>query len=364
MDDFMPATVVGYSEWPKNTPNYWALPAMGDAVGWTYRKDWFSRPEIQAEFKKKYGRDLAPPKTYDELKQIAEFFQGREIDGKKVYGAYIFTERGSEGITMGVTNVLYDYGFEYENPKKPYHMEGFVNSPGGGQGARVLQGALQVLHAARHDQRLHVGRPRRLQVRPGGDADELVRLLPRPLQGPECRRRQDRLLRQSGRSEGHFTQLGGQGISVVSYSDHKDDALNYIKWFAQPDVQKKWWALGGYSCAKAVVNDPGFPKSAPFAPDFLKSMEIVKDFWAEPAYAELLLDMQKRVHDYVVADKGTAKEALDLAGQGLDEGLQGRRQDLSSEASRGLRAEGSLGPSVRRAERAKPRPDPDPRTDA
>src|ERR1043166_2007557 len=35
MDDFMPATVVGYSEWPKNTPNYWALPAMGDAIGWT-----------------------------------------------------------------------------------------------------------------------------------------------------------------------------------------------------------------------------------------------------------------------------------------------------------------------------------------
>ena len=94
MDDFVPATVLGYAEWPKNSPNYWALPAMADAVGWTYRKDWFARPELQAEFKKKYGRDLAPPKTYEELKQIAEFFQGREIDGKKVYGAYIFTERG------------------------------------------------------------------------------------------------------------------------------------------------------------------------------------------------------------------------------------------------------------------------------
>jgi hypothetical protein len=67
-----------------------------------------------------------------------------------------------------------------------------------------------------------------------------------------------------------------------------------------------------YSCHKAVLNDPSFPKSAPFAADFLKSMDIVKDFWAEPSYAELLLDMQKRVHDYVVADKGTAKEALDL----------------------------------------------------
>ena len=47
MKDFMPATVTGYSEWPKKTPNYYALPAMGDAVGWTYRKDWFARPEIR-----------------------------------------------------------------------------------------------------------------------------------------------------------------------------------------------------------------------------------------------------------------------------------------------------------------------------
>jgi multiple sugar transport system substrate-binding protein len=41
-------------------------------------------------------------------------------------------------------------------------------------------------------------------------------------------------------------------------------------------------------------------------------MAIVKDFWAEPSYAQLLLDMQKRVHDYVVADKGTAQQSLDL----------------------------------------------------
>src|SRR6267143_2942483 len=114
MDDFMPATVVGYAQWPKNTPNYWALPAMGDAIGWTYRKDWFARPEIQADFKKKYNRDLAPPKTLTELTEIAQFFQGREIDGKKVYGAAIFTERGSEGITMCVSNFLYPYGFKYQ----------------------------------------------------------------------------------------------------------------------------------------------------------------------------------------------------------------------------------------------------------
>ncbi len=35
---------------------------MGDAVGWTYRKDWFARPEIQAAFKHKYGRTSRCPR--------------------------------------------------------------------------------------------------------------------------------------------------------------------------------------------------------------------------------------------------------------------------------------------------------------
>jgi multiple sugar transport system substrate-binding protein len=61
-----------------------------------------------------------------------------------------------------------------------------------------------------------------------------------------------------------------------------------------------------------VLGDPGFAKTAPFAADFLKAMNGVQDFWQEPAYAQLLQAMQKRVHDFVVADKGTAKEALDL----------------------------------------------------
>jgi multiple sugar transport system substrate-binding protein len=105
--------------------------------------------------------------------------------------------------------------------------------------------------------------------------------------------------------------LGGQGISVVAYSDKQDLALEYIKWFAQPEVQKKWWSLGGYSAHKAVLEDPGFPDTAPFAADFLVAMSGVKDFWQEPTYAELLQAMQKRVHDYVVADQGTAQEAMD-----------------------------------------------------
>jgi multiple sugar transport system substrate-binding protein len=309
MSDFVPATVVGYSEWPKNTPNYWALPAMADAVGWTYRKDWFAKPELRKEFKDKNGRELAPPKNWDEFLQVAKFFQGRNIDGKKVYGAYIFTERGSEGITMGVTNIMYDYGFEYDNPKKAYQMEGFVNSPGAVKGLEIYK---QIFDCCTAPGMTNAYMSEGLDAFKSGQVAMQMNwfaFFPGLLKemGPA---KIGFFVNPAG-PNGHFSQLGGQGISVVSYSEHKEDALNYIKWFAQPAVQKKWWDIGGYSALKAVVDDPSFPGSAPFAPDFLVTMGIVKDFWAEPNYASLLLDMQKRIHNYVVAGQGTAKQALD-----------------------------------------------------
>ncbi|WP_102784297.1 ABC transporter substrate-binding protein [Thalassospira sp. GB04J01] len=311
MGDFIPATVTGYAEWPKNTPNYYALPAFGDVVGWTYRKDWFERPEIREAFKAKYGRELGEPATLEELKDIAQFFQGRDIDGTTVYGAAIYTERGSEGITMGVTNALYNYGFQYENPDKPYDLDGFVNSKGAAEGLEFYKELYDTAtppgssnwYMSENIDAYKSGQVA-LQMNfafiwPGVEADPNVGggksgYFPNPA-GPA----------------GQFAQLGGQGISVVTYSEKQEAALEYIKWFAQPEIQARWWELGGYSALRAVVEDPGFADSQPYAQTFLDSMAIVKDFWAEPAYADLLLSMQERIHNYVVAGQGTAQEALD-----------------------------------------------------
>lgn len=312
MDDFVPATVTGYSEWPKGTPNYWALPAMGDVVGWTYRKDWFEKPELQAEFKEKYGWDLAAPTTFEQLKQIAEFFQGREVDGKTVYGASIYTERGSEGITMGAMDVLYSFGFQYDNPAKPYELEGFVNSPQSIAGLEYYKALYDCCTPpgssdAYMSENIDAYKSGQVALQmnfafiwPGIHADANVGgdksgYFPNPA-GPDGKQ---------------FAQLGGQGISVVAASSKQDAALEYIKWFAQPEIQNKWWSLGGYSALRSVVEDPGFATSQPYAQTFLDSMAIVKDFWAEPSYASLLQASQKRFHDYVVAGQGTAKEALD-----------------------------------------------------
>jgi multiple sugar transport system substrate-binding protein len=310
MDDFLPATVYAYSTWPKGAPEYWALPAMGDALGWIYRKDWFERPEIQEAFQAEYGHELAVPTNWNELMEVAKFFQGREIDGKTVYGAAIYTERGSEGITMGVTAALYPWGFQYEDPENPYHMEGFVNSP---EAVEALEFYKQLFECCTPPGHTDAYMTTNLDAYKSGQVAMQMNwfaFFPGIVKDEDV----------GGDRSGFFVNppqnvaastLGGQGISVVAYSEKQDLALEYIKWFAQPEVQQKWWALGGYSAHKAVLEDPGFPDTAPFAADFLVAMSGVKDFWQEPTYAELLQAMQKRVHDYVVADQGTAQEALD-----------------------------------------------------
>ena len=312
MADFAPATVYAYSTWPKGTPNYWALPAMGDANGWFYRKDWFAKPELQAEFKAKYNRDLAPPKTWDGAEGSRPSSSRAAMStARRSMASAIFTERASEGITMGATSALYSYGFKYENDagqattwkarstrrmpsraSRCYKAIYKCCTPPGYTDSYMGEG-LDAFKSGQVAMMMNW-----FAFMPGMYKDEKV----------------------GGDKVGFFVNpaekvaastLGGQGISVVANTDNMEGALAYIKWFAQPDVQKKWWSLGGYACHNAVLNDPAFKDSQPFAADFLKAMGGVQDFWQEPAYASLLQAMQKRLHDYVVADQGTAKEALD-----------------------------------------------------
>ena len=310
MADFAPATVEGYSTWPKGTKNYYALPAMGDAVAFTYRKDWFGRPELKAEFKKKHGRDLAPPKTWDEFKDVGQFFQNRTIDGKKVYGAALYTERGSEGITMGVANTMYAYGMDYQNPKKPYDMKGFINGAGAVKGLELYKELYKTVTPPGHSN-AYMGE--NLDSYASGQVAmqmNFIAFFPGISKDPQVGGEKTGFF-AIPKGSVHHAQLGGQGISVVKYSDKQDMALEYMKWFAQPAIQQKWWEGGGFTCLNEILNQAGFATSTSYAQVFQDSMKMVKDFWADPSYAQLLLAMQSRVHDYVVAGKGTAKGALD-----------------------------------------------------
>ncbi|NIM99915.1 MAG: extracellular solute-binding protein, partial [candidate division Zixibacteria bacterium] len=122
-----PAAVQYYAEYPAGSKKYWAVPLEGDACGWAYRKDWFEDPEEKGAFQKKYGYELDIPKTWAQLRDIAEFFY-RPNEGR--YGISLWTERGYDALTMGFENVFFSWGGEYGDPET-YKVDGILNSKKG-----------------------------------------------------------------------------------------------------------------------------------------------------------------------------------------------------------------------------------------
>jgi multiple sugar transport system substrate-binding protein len=86
---------------------------------------------------------------------------------------------------------------------------------------------------------------------------------------------------------------------------------DFIRWFAQEDVQAEWAALGGYTCNKNVLQTDEFLGATPFNPAFAETMTFVMDFWNIPEYAQLLEVTQRELSAYVVGGEGTAEETLD-----------------------------------------------------
>lgn len=66
----------------------YGLPYDGDAHMMYYRRDLLTDSKYQEDFKAKYGYDMpAPPSTWKQYVDVAEFFNGMTIDGQTIYGA-------------------------------------------------------------------------------------------------------------------------------------------------------------------------------------------------------------------------------------------------------------------------------------
>lgn len=76
-DDIMPRFRDLYMKWNGVT---YAVPIDGDIFVLYYRTDLFENADEKASFKAKYGYELVPPKTWDEYKDVAEFFTRKAGD--------------------------------------------------------------------------------------------------------------------------------------------------------------------------------------------------------------------------------------------------------------------------------------------
>jgi multiple sugar transport system substrate-binding protein len=304
-DVFVPATIKYYSEYDGK---YWAIPTEGDANGWAYRKDWFEDPEEMAAFKEKYGYDLGVPEDYKQLRDIAEFFH-RPDEGR--YGVALYTDNSYDGLAMGVEQTIFSYGGELGD-YETYQVQGVTNSPENVEALEMYRELYQFtppnwgkVFFLENNQAITEG-----LVAMSMNYFAFFPALANPATNPHAENT-GYFVNPPGPTGAHHAALGGQGLSIVSYSQNKEEAFKFLEWFIREDVQKKWGELGGYTCHAAVLESEEFRTATPFNEAFYQSMQIVKDFWAVPEYAELLTQMNNRVYPYVVGGQGTAQEALD-----------------------------------------------------
>ena len=303
-----PATMKFYSEYPGSSGHYWSVPLEGDAVGWAYRKDWFEDPKEMEAFKAKYGYDLAVPKDLKQLIDIAEFFN-RPSENR--YGAAVYSQSSGDALMMGVENFIFAYGGslgDYAN----YKVTGLLNSKESVEGLEDYKKLFGFgppgwgnAFFAEVNTAIAQG-----QVAMGMNFFAFFPSLLNEATNPYAKN-MGFFANPPGPRGDDFAALGGQGISLVSYSQNKEEAMKFLEWLVKDETQKRWAELGGYTAAAAILQSEEFQNATPYNKAFFETMFKVRDFWALPEYAELLDEGQQGLYDYVVNGNGTAQEALD-----------------------------------------------------
>lgn len=305
-----PATLQYYGEYPAGSGKYYGFPTEGDADGWAYRKDLFEDPANMAAFKDKYGYDLAVPTTWAQLMDIAKFFTKAD---KSMNGVAIYSQKDYDAITMGYENVMFSYGGSWWNPDLT--VEGAVNSQASIDALQFYRDLYDCCQAPGLNNAFYTETNDAFiggQVAMAMNYFAFFPALANPSTNPHAANT-GYFANPAGPTGIRKAALGGQGTSVISFISPERQAasLEFIKWFAQEDVQAKWAALGGYTCNSNVLKTKEFQDATPYNPAFSETMTFVADFWNIPTYAALLTPSQNYLSAFVVGGEGTAKEAMD-----------------------------------------------------
>jgi multiple sugar transport system substrate-binding protein len=100
-----------------------------------YRRDVLEDPEHQRAFKEEYGYDLRVPQTWDEFGDVAEYFNGKDLngDGQEDSGLTMHLKVGGQGM-FHFMSFSAPYLIGPENPNlywfDPENMDALIDSPG------------------------------------------------------------------------------------------------------------------------------------------------------------------------------------------------------------------------------------------
>ncbi|NDJ76734.1 MAG: carbohydrate ABC transporter substrate-binding protein [Chloroflexi bacterium] len=295
LDDYVPAALSAYGEYPAGSGVYYGVPAMADVQMLVYRADIFEEE----------GLDEPADTWYGLLEQAQEL-----KDSDTIENGFTWFWCGSVGCVDQVqtawNQIAWSFGGELWDPAE-YQVEGVLNSD---ENVEALEFAAELYLTG-----------------PDGSGDftydEVLGSLCNGTSamtsiwvgfGPviadpnSCAEAENFAYAVPPGQTDHYLSLGGQGMSVSAYGD-VDAALDFLAWFQMEETQLEWIRLGGYSARYSILESDEFVNAAPYNGVFADAYPLVKDFWNLPEYSELL-EVQGEYLNLAIVGEMAAEEAL------------------------------------------------------
>jgi multiple sugar transport system substrate-binding protein len=320
-DLFEPASLARYGEYPDGSGQYWGLPVNQDAYGFMYRKDLFEDPAEKEAFQKKYGYELAVPQTYQQARDIAEFFTRPE---KGLYGWGQMGGREYDFATTASNSFMWSFGGELYNPET-YEVQGYLNSPASVDGVQFYVDMFKFgppgsgnwgwdeVNAAFQQGQLAMAM--QWYYFNSSNADPKVSKFANVtgfgnLPGAVGR---------DGKFRRQFS-VGGQGMGINTYSKKIPTLIKFMEWYFQPEQQMRYARIC-QTGLKEVLDNPEWQGLNAYNKYFTTALKYTNDYWHLPEYPILLDQLQEEVSN-AISGKKTVKQALDDAARKHERTLQ------------------------------------------
>jgi multiple sugar transport system substrate-binding protein len=286
------------------------LPFYNYSMGIIYRKDLLEDPKNKADFKAKYGSELALPKTWDDYARQVEFFSRDENgDGKPdFYGTINQGQRG-DCICMQWSNYLYAHGGQYHDA----NWKATFNNEAGVKAVEAYKNDI-AKHGPTGAESFCFDEASNVFAQ--GKAYSLVtfNILLSGFNDPSSSQvvgKADIAANPGGGLN------GGWGWAIPNSSPNKDAAWTFIKWVESKDIVKKRTLAGGAPTQGWVFDDPEVLAKRPEMPRLKELVATAQEF-PTFTYTVEFVEVLGRELNLAVTGQKDAKEALDLAAKEFD----------------------------------------------
>lgn len=285
VDAYDPYLLAAYGQYPQaetgqrdEDASLYGLPLLGDTWTMIYRKDLIGDE---------------PPETWDEMIDTAQKCQD---ENPGVSGLAFHQANGSDAAAVTYNTVNGVYGGNLWNSADK-QIEGVINDEAGQKAMDVLVNEMKPLTAKGSgnwfidETNAAVAQGKaciafQWIAAAGGLLDPAQSTLGST---------EDEILDKLGfatlpTQDSDVVPLGGMGMHISAYvsESQQAEALNFMKWFEQEDIQKKWAAAGGVPSRTDAIQSPEFLEAGPFNQVYADSVARMRDMWNVPEYAKLI----------------------------------------------------------------------------